>query len=121
MSHWIKGIDKWQDIRSVIEVTRTREGEAEVSHYISSLASDVAELSQIIRRHWAIENSQHWVLDVTFREDESQVYTKDGAKNMAWFRRALLKYIPCKIVSPVNDNVQDGMIILERRSYLVNL
>lgn len=64
VSDWIKDIDNWQDIQSVIEVTRTREGKtAEVSHYISSLASDVQELSRTIRHHWAIENSQHWVLD----------------------------------------------------------
>ncbi|MCP4324094.1 MAG: transposase family protein [Alteromonadales bacterium] len=29
----------------------------------------------------AIENSQHWVLDVTFQEDECQIYAKDGARN----------------------------------------
>ena len=44
VSDWIKGNDCWQDIQSVIEVTRTREGKpAEVSHYISSLANDEQE------------------------------------------------------------------------------
>lgn len=103
VSDWIKDIDSWQDIQSVIEVTRTREGKtAEVSHYISSLATDVQELSRTIRHHWAIENSQHWVLDVTFREDESQIYAEDGAKNLALFRRALLNLIKAH---PLKDSV----------------
>jgi len=54
-----------------------------VSYYITSLGDDVKEAARAIRNHWAIENSQHWVLDVTFREDESQIYAEDGAKNMA--------------------------------------
>ncbi len=46
-----------------------------------------------IRSHWAIENSQHWVLDVTFQEDESQIYADDGAINLATIRRKLLNFI----------------------------
>lgn len=103
VSDWIKDIHHWQDIQSVIEVTRIREGQtAEISHYISSLAADVQELSRTIRHHWAIENSQHWVLDVTFREDESQIYAEDGAKNLAVFRRALLNLIKAH---PMKDSV----------------
>lgn len=103
VSDWIKDIHHWQDIQSVIEVTRIREGQtAEISQYISSLAADVQELSRTIRHHWAIENSQHWVLDVTFREDESQIYAKDGAKNLALFRRALLNLIKAH---PMKDSV----------------
>lgn len=60
VSDWIKDIERSQDIQSVVEVTRTREGKTpEISHYISSLAVDVSELSRTIRHHWAMENSQH--------------------------------------------------------------
>ena len=95
------GVEKWQDIQSVVEVTRKRtfkkKGkehiEEEISYYISSLGDDVKEAAWAIRNHWANENSQHWLLDVTLREDESQIYAEDGAKNIALFRRALLNLI----------------------------
>jgi len=41
----------------------------------------------------AIENSQHWVLDVTFREYECQIYATDGAINLLTIRRKLLNLI----------------------------
>lgn len=47
------------------------------------------EMARIIRGHWQIE-SYHWILDVTFREDESLIYVGDGAKNMALFKRMLI-------------------------------
>jgi predicted transposase YbfD/YdcC len=115
VSDWMAGIEKWQDIQSVVEVTRKRtfkkkgkeQIEEEVSYYISSLGDDVKEAARAIRNHWAIENSQHWVLDVTFREDESQIYAEDGAKNMALFRRALLNLIKAH---PLKDSVAGKMM-----------
>jgi predicted transposase YbfD/YdcC len=109
------GIEKWQDIQSVVEVTRKRtfkkkgkeQIDEEVSYYISSLGDDVKEAARVIRNHWAIENSQHWILDVTFREDESQIYAEDGAKNMALFRRALLNLIKAH---PLKDSVAGKMM-----------
>jgi predicted transposase YbfD/YdcC len=109
------GMEKCQDIQSVVEVTRERtfkkKGkehiEEEISYYISSLGDDVKEAARAIRNHWAIENSQHWVLDVTFREDESQIYAEDGAKNMALFKRALLNLIKAH---PLKDSVAGKMM-----------
>jgi len=57
------------------------------------VGDDVKKAAWAIRHHWAIENSQHYVLDVRFKEDESRIYAEDGAKNMALFRRALLDLI----------------------------
>jgi predicted transposase YbfD/YdcC len=115
VSDWMAGIEKWQDIQSVVEVTRKRtfkkkgkeQIEEEVSYYISSLGDDVKEAARAIRNHWAIENSQHWVLDVTFREDESQIYAEDGAKNLALFRRALLNLIKAH---PLKDSAAGKMM-----------
>src|SRR3954470_17161118 len=44
---------------------------AEIRHYLSSAALPPEALAVAIRRHWAVENGLHWVLDVGFREDDS--------------------------------------------------
>ena len=44
-------------------------------------------LAHAIRRHWSIENSQHWVLDVTFSEDARRQQDRNGAANLAAVRR----------------------------------
>jgi predicted transposase YbfD/YdcC len=76
------------------------------SYYITSLKEDAKTVAGYIRGHWAIENSQHWVLDVTFREDESQIYADDGAINLATIRRKLLNLIKAH---PLKDSVAGKM------------
>ena len=48
-------------------------------YYISSLASQAKTLLEAARSHWGIENSLHWSLDVTFREDHSRVRKDHGS------------------------------------------
>jgi predicted transposase YbfD/YdcC len=111
----LAGMTHWKDIQSVVEVTRKRtfkkkgkeQIEQEVSYYITSLGDDVKEAARAIRNHWVIETSQYWVLDVTFREDESQIYAEDVAKNIAIFRRALLNLIK---THPLKDSVAGKMM-----------
>lgn len=90
--NWITELKAWPGIKSLVEVSRTIHKQdktvSEVSYHISSL-DNLDRISEVIRRHWQIE-SHHWILDVTFREDESLIYAEDGAKNMALFRRMLL-------------------------------
>lgn len=97
ITQWFDETDKFKDSFAVVEVQRTRQlkhkTEQETSYYITSLKEKVNVTAKYIRRHWAIENSQHWVLDVTFREDECQIYADDGAKNLATIRRKLLNLI----------------------------
>jgi len=42
---------------------------------------------------WGIENSLHWVMDVTFREDESRIRKDNGAENVSWLRRLAVTLI----------------------------
>jgi predicted transposase YbfD/YdcC len=56
------------------------------------------DASNVVRNHWAIENSLHWVLDVTFAEDQSRLRKGHGAKNMATIRHFALN-----MVRSVND------------------
>jgi predicted transposase YbfD/YdcC len=53
----------------------------------------VAVFAASVRGHWGIENSQHWVLDVTFREDESRVRVGHAAENLGVVRRIALNLI----------------------------
>jgi len=63
---------------------------AEIRHYLSSATAPPEALAQAIRRHWTIENGQHWVLDVDFGEDRSRVRERRAARNLAVLRRIAL-------------------------------
>jgi len=72
----------------------------EVHFYLSSLAPDAVRHAQVIRSHWSVENSLHWVLDVTFNEDASRIRRGYASQNMALLRRlsvSLLKREPSKM------------------------
>jgi predicted transposase YbfD/YdcC len=98
---WIPGIDAWQGAKSIVEVERTRTSGDKTSferaYFISSLSVGAKAMGQRIRSHWGIENSLHWVLDVTFGEDKSRVRSRNGAANLTALRKlslALLSRAP---------------------------
>lgn len=92
-----KVLARWPGIGSIGMVYRCREsGEKlheETIFIISSLPPKVKTLSQHIRGHWAIENSQHWVLDVTFAEDASRIRMGSSPEISAAFRRMALNIL----------------------------
>ena len=68
-------------------------------YFISSLPLGVKRFAACVRGHWGIENTLHWCLDVTFREDESRVRDRVLADNLAWLKRfaiSLLKQVDDK-------------------------
>ena len=68
-------------------------GSVDTSYYISSMSPNHKLLGHYIRQHWRIENSQHYVLDVVFKEDNSRI-TLDGAvENIALFRRFVMNML----------------------------
>src|ERR687884_2204743 len=79
----------WPGLRAVLAVETIRgipgrgKVKAEIRHYLSSAALPPEALAVAIRRHWAVENGLHWVLDVTFREDDSRVRDRTAARNLA--------------------------------------
>lgn len=87
----------WKDLRTAIAVTsqRTVDGHetCETRYYISSHAPRAKPLALAIRRHWSIENSQHWVLDVTFGEDQRRQQDRNGAANFAAVRRLAISLL----------------------------
>lgn len=64
---------------------KEQEPSVERRYFISSIA-DLAKFAELVRGHWSIENRQHWILDVQFREDENRL-SKTAAKNLAVIRR----------------------------------
>jgi predicted transposase YbfD/YdcC len=72
----------------------------EVRFFLSSLVASAQKHAHVIRSHWSVENSLHWVLDVTFNEDASRVRLGHGAENLGLLRRLsvnLLKREPSKM------------------------
>jgi len=65
----------------------------DVAYGITSLSPQEAlleKLLRLVRGHWSIENSLHWVRDVTFDEDRSQVRTHAGPRVMASLRNLVI-------------------------------
>lgn len=97
LAYLTTGSQRWPDLRSVgmVERTRTADGRTsdETHYYLSSLTGDIATFAASVRGHWGIENGQHWVLDVAFREDESRVRVGHAAENLAIIRRIALNLI----------------------------
>lgn len=89
--------DKWAGLASVGMVTCERrlwnKTTYEVRYYLSSLNADALALAKAVRTHWGIENSVHWVLDVTFSEDASRIRTGNAALNFALLRRIALNQL----------------------------
>jgi predicted transposase YbfD/YdcC len=87
----------WKDLRSVAMVEAARSVGDKVSHevryYLSSLAVNAERMQDIIRGHWSIENSCHWLLDVVFREDDSRVRVGHAAQNLALVRKLALSML----------------------------
>jgi predicted transposase YbfD/YdcC len=93
----LPGLQLWAGLKSigvvVSECVRGGKETAEVRYYISSLAVGVKRFAHAVRSHWSIENSCHWSLDVTYREDDSRVRDKNLRENFAWLNRLTLSLL----------------------------
>ena len=84
----------WVGLQSAGMVVRERtikeKTSIQVEYYISSCEIDARLLEKVVRGHWGIETSLHWVLDVTFREDKLRYRERIGACNLAVVRKLVL-------------------------------
>jgi predicted transposase YbfD/YdcC len=62
-------------------------------YYLTSLRGDAEQFARAVRSHWGIENSLHWSLDTTFREDDSRIRTGDSPENLAVLRKIALTLV----------------------------
>ncbi len=104
---WLPKAFLWYGLRSAVCVLRrtvharqsTENPTWEVHYYLTSLPPQAAKLGACIRGHWAVENSCHHLLDVTFGEDHCQVRDRTAAQNLTVLREisaSLLKAHPRK-------------------------
>lgn len=99
----LASLELWKGLKSigmvVSECVRNGKETVEARYYISSLPVQVKQFAHAVRSHWGIENSCHWSLDFTFREDESRIRDEHMRENFAWLNRlslSLLKQHPSR-------------------------
>lgn len=94
---YIRHYQGWADLQTIVRVERERQIGEQVTqervYYISSLSANAQQILAATRQHWSVENSLHWVLDVTFREDESRIRKQNGPQNMAVLRNIALNIL----------------------------
>lgn len=111
----------WQGLRSLvcIESERTIGGKktTENRFYLSSLQPDAAQLQELIRGHWDIENKLHWSLDVAFNEDKHRLREKNAAFCCTMLRRFCLTLI--KNVKILKDSVKSQRLQIAWNEHLL--
>jgi predicted transposase YbfD/YdcC len=80
-------------IRAETRVETRGATRTETRYFISSRALAATDAAAAVREHWAIENRLHWVLDVTFGDDQSRLRKGHGARNMATVRHFALNLV----------------------------
>ncbi len=83
--HGAKSIGMERSTRIIGEKRTTQ-----VRYYVSSLDMHAQRFAHAVRSHWSVENSLHWTLDMSFREDDSRMRTGYSAENFAMMRRMAL-------------------------------
>jgi predicted transposase YbfD/YdcC len=100
---WLQERHDWPGLKGVVMIESIREIndkiERETRFYVTSLVLLADKLGPIIRSHWAVENSLHWVMDMVFRDDECRVQTDHAPANFTTLKHMatnLLRRAPSK-------------------------
>ncbi|MCP5082064.1 MAG: ISAs1 family transposase [Alphaproteobacteria bacterium] len=91
---WLQEHHAWPGLAAIGKVTGTREIAGKTTtktrYFLLSSALAPERFAEIVRLHWRIENSLHWVLDVTMNEDQARNRKGHGPENLAMLRRTAL-------------------------------
>jgi predicted transposase YbfD/YdcC len=108
---WLERQEQWPGLASIAAIEAERRIGARVTketrYFISSLRGSAKQVAQAAREHWKIENSLHWVLDVTLHEDQSRIRKDHAPENFALLRRLALNLI--KKVKPPKASVRGSI------------
>ena len=93
----LPGAGRWGGLLSlgvaILYCIRGGKETIEARYFISSLPVKVKQFARAVRNHWGIENTCHWCLDVTYREDESRIRNQHLRENFAWLNRFSLSLL----------------------------
>lgn len=94
---YLHGRSEWKGLKTIGAAVRTyvEDGvrKSDTRYYVSSLRRNGKQFANAVRNHWSIENTLHWSLDMTYREDESRVRHRTFTENLSWLRRFTLSLI----------------------------
>jgi predicted transposase YbfD/YdcC len=94
---WLQDRHDWPGLKAFVMVESTRELndkiERETRFYITSLVLLANALGPIVRSHWAVENSLHWVMDMIFRDDECRIRTDHAPANFTTIKHMAINLI----------------------------
>lgn len=94
---YLHGRSDWKGLKTIGAAVRVYEEngvqKSDTRYYLSSLRRHGKQFANAVRSHWGVENSLHWSLDMTYREDESRVRNRTFAENLSWLRRMTLSLI----------------------------
>lgn len=93
-----KAFPQWPELKTIgMSMSfRQQQGKAPELTYrypISSASLSEKQLAEAVRSHWAVENSLHWVLDVSMGEDDCQIHQNHGAENWSMLRHLALNML----------------------------
>lgn len=87
----------WPTLNCIVRIESQRKMDSdtkkETGYYISSASTNAQTLLASTRNHWAIENQLHWVLDMSFGDDQSRIRKGNAPENIAVIRHAALNMI----------------------------
>jgi len=94
---YLPGRSEWKGLKTIGAVVRIYEEngvrKSATRYYLCSLRRNGKQFANAVRSHWSIENTLHWSLDMTYREDESRVRHRIFGQNLSWLRRFTLSLI----------------------------
>ena len=94
---WLQEDHRWPGLKAIGKIVRTREIGAkttiETAYYLLSTPMTAAHFGQVVRAHWAVENSLHWTLDVIMNEDQARNRLDHGPNNLAVLRHMALNIL----------------------------